>query len=233
MRKAMRFVMVLLVLIALGTVISANSVRADDVQIGQGLAARMWYGNCKDDDDSYGHDSLYFLYYDLSLDCWLITAMVGYAKGWDLDMGRTDFQLGLGRAIGPFVLGLASHYVGENYDRAGYAVSFDYYGPELVLGGSLPFGDTGFSASASVTVLPYVFLRYGAREEDVADGRNYSGSGHTWGWSGDAALHYAVKMFHLSTGYRWQEFDATDFDDGSKFLGDIVRGPYAEVRLTW
>ncbi len=229
----MRFVMVLLVLIALGTVISANLVCADDVQIGQGLAARVWYGNWKDDDDSYGNDLLYLLYYDLSVDRWLITAMVGYAKGWDLDIGRTDYQLCLGRAIGPLVLGLAGHYVGEDYDIAGYDVSIDYYGPELVVGGSLPFGDTGLSASASVTVLPYVFLRYDAKEEDVADGRNYNGSGHTWGWSGDAALHYTVKMFRLSTGYRWQEFDATDFDDGSKFLGDIVRGPYAEVGLAW
>lgn len=219
-------VVILLALVAAATIKADEPapISADKPVFSQGLGVRAWYAEWSDSEGNFGHDPLYCLYYDLSFQKWLFSAMGGYAKGWDLNAKRSDIQAGIGRQIGPVVLGLAYHYI--NIDVSDKDLSYYFHGPECVLGVGIPIFETGLKIAASVTGLPYVPVRYSAEGK-------HEGSATTWGYTYDVGPRYAFKMARLSAGYRSQNIEKDDFSDGGKFGGDQFRGFYGELGLSW
>ena len=142
---------------------------------------------------------------------------IGHGDGWDIDVTRTEVSaagtLTSDQVIQPVIanLGLAARHLSYDHDSQDWA----YTGLEILLGGVLPFGESGLALSASGSLGLYSY----DWDTDLD-----SGSGTTTGYTLDAGLSYSFEFVHCGIGYRLQEV-AKDDD----FYGDTFKGMYIDI----
>ena len=208
------------------------------IDINQSAGARLWYAQLNEKfsgvKDNRGWDPMYLLYYDLGAPPWIVSAMGGYGEGWDKGRDgdkatRMDGQITAGRQFGPILIGAAFHYLHfefKNIPNTTANFRQTYYGPELVVSGGVPLGDTGWSLNATGIWSPYMFAEAGYSNGGEKDSDNTKGLGF------DLGLSYLQGNFRSSAGYRFyklNEWSAPKAGATSEEFG----GPYLELGVVW
>jgi hypothetical protein len=209
----------------LAAVILAGSVRAEMEITSEDVGLRIQYANLRFNDRNWGWDPMYFGYYDLAMDPWVFSGMLGWGSGWDIHAARWDGQVSAGYRLGPLFLGGGYHLIHMKSDNY-LDETWSYHGPELLAGGGYTFGDTDVSVYGSASLLPYVFTSY---KNDAVSKE----TGNTWGYTLDGGVSYAfLEFWRVSAGYRYLQLQDTDLGD-LRFYADRFHGPYIEGCFIW
>lgn len=154
----------------------------------------------------------------------------GMGTGWeDLlpGLGRADLLANLSVGVlDYFRVGAGYHYMQISWDAPAGDAENTYHGPELVAAGHMPLGETGLSIVGVATYIPIMWW-----DVDVPGGAQ--GDGDTYAFGFDASLSYRIDQFLVSLGYRQQNIDKAENDDGTWVPEDTFGGPYAAAMFSW
>lgn len=219
----------------------------------QGASVRIWHAEwdhptpesgAGGSTGDLGSGPMWFGYYDYGFGPWIVGGALGYGNEWtgdELESGgdnaeRTDIQVSLARSFGSWYAGVAYHWIDTDAGTAIANVECSFEGPELIVGGGLPLGDSRFSALGSLTYMPAVSLEGSATAKKGFGPWDFDWDGDTTGYSVDAGVAYDWEQWHATVGYRLMKFDDTDVEGRALDEtqgGDEFSGFYLEVGYSW
>lgn len=214
--------------IAMGACLLTSWMSAEQALAhGFSVGIRHWQASYELGQTDLGDEPLFIGYMGYHNTGWNVVAQAAHGDGWKVgeeNLERFDLSLAVTKTQGAVTYGLGArriaHELGDSIEE------WSYYGPELLLGISLPLQDTGLALSLSGSFGLY-WWDYENAAADNADGV-------TTGFSLDGGLSGRIGFMTLRGGYRFQQLsEDEDKNEGRTFYGEKFRGPYLEVGMAF